>query len=156
MSDSAFINKEAYGLLCDKLLGSGMSREVYSSKLLPDCVIKVEVDAGRFQNIVEWETWQRVKETEHSRWFAACRWISASGSVLVMERTRPAGMSDFPERMPAYLCDFKRTNFGLSQMNDPKTGKPSNVLVCHDYGTNLLFEHGMTKRMRKSEWWDAE
>lgn len=27
---------------------------------------------------------------------------------------------------------------------------------CHDYGTHLMFEHGMTKRMVKADWWDLE
>lgn len=147
MSEATF--RQAYDLLCDKLIGSGMSRAVFSSKILPDCVVKVEEDGGRFQNIVEWETWQRVKDTPSSRWFAECRWISPNGTILVMERTRPPAPSEFLAKMPAYLCDFKRTNYGMIH------GKPSDRLVCHDYGTHLMFEHGMTKRMAKAEWWDA-
>lgn len=98
-----------------------------------------------FQNVVEWETWQRVKDTPASRWFAECRWISGNGSVLVMERTRPAADRDYPEKMPAYLSDFKRRNYGM-------IGK---FLVCHDYGTNMLFEHGMTKREVRARWSDS-
>lgn len=153
MSDESN-HREAFHLLCDQRIGGGMSREVYSSKILPDCVIKVEDGAGRFQNIVEWETWQRVMDTPYSRWFAACRWISPNGQILIMERTIPPGPADYPERMPVFLCDYKRTNYGLSQLTVAETGKPSHVFVCHDYGTNQLFEHGLTKRMRKVEWWD--
>lgn len=155
MSDNPAMHREAFHLLCGDLLGHGMSRVVYANRLLPDCVVKVEEGAGQFQNIIEWETWQRVRDTPFSRWFAACRWISANGSVLVMERTRPASPGEFPEKMPAFLCDFKRTNYGVSQASDPKTGAPANTFVCHDYGTSLLFEHGMTKRLRKADWWDA-
>jgi hypothetical protein len=153
MSD-ATIHREAFNLLCDDRIGSGMSREVWSSRLMPDCVIKVEDGAGRFQNIVEWETWQRVKDTPASRWFAQCRWISPTGQILIMERTRQPALSEYPEKMPAFLCDFKRTNYGISTVKDAKTGQPSHMFVCHDYGTNLLFEHGMTKRLVKAEWWD--
>lgn len=153
MSESTW--RQAFDLLCDQQIGYGMSRRVFSSKLLPDCVIKVEDGAERFQNIIEWETWQRIKNTEHSRWFARCRWISPNGVILIMERTRPAAPSEFPARMPAYLCDFKRTNYGMAPSQD-RHGKPGKEwFVCHDYGTNLLFENGMTKRMRKAEWWDA-
>lgn len=145
MSDNSTVHRDAFNLLCDERIGYGMSRSVWSSKLLPDCVIKVEDSANKFQNVVEWETWQRVVNTPASRWFAQCKWISPNGSVLVMERTRPPAPDEFLDKMPLFLCDFKRTNFGMS-------GK---FLVCHDYGTNLLFEHGMTKRMKKAEWWDA-
>ncbi|SOY56850.1 hypothetical protein [Cupriavidus taiwanensis] len=143
MSDNSFIHRDAFNLLCGDRIGYGMSRSVFSSRLLPDCVVKVEEDAGRFQNIVEWETWQRVQGTDVEKWFAPCRWISPNGSVLVMARTTPA--IAYPEKMPVFLCDFKRTNYGLYD------GR----LVCHDYGTSLIFEHGMTKRMRKADWWDA-
>jgi hypothetical protein len=155
LSDNTAIHRDTFHMLCDERIGCGMSRSVWSSKVLPDCVIKVEEGAGKFQNIVEWETWQRVRETPFSRWFAACHWISPNGMVLVMERTRPPAPSEYPDRMPAFLCDFKRTNYGISQATDPKTGKAADTFVCHDYGTNLLFEHGMTKRMRKADWWDA-
>lgn len=131
--------------MCDERIGYGMSRSTYSSKILPDCVVKVEEGAGKFQNIIEWETWQRVKGTKFSRWFAECKWISPCGGVLIMERTRVPSAKDWPDKMPAFLCDFKRQNFGMS-------GK---WLVCHDYGVNLLFENGMTTRMRRVKWWDA-
>lgn len=153
MTDNTHVHRDAFNLLCDERIGHGMSRSVFTSELLPDCVIKVEDGAGFFQNIVEWETWSRVKDTPASRWFAACRWISPNGSVLVMERTRPPAPEEYPAQMPAFLSDFKRTNYGISMLLDPKTDKPANTFVCHDYGTHLLFEHGMTKRMRKVDWW---
>lgn len=62
-----------------------------------------------------------------------------------MERTRQPRPQDYPAKVPAFLSDLKRTNYGMA-------GK---FLVCHDYGTNLLFEHGMTTRLKKAEWWDA-
>lgn len=142
--------EEAFNLLCDECIGRGMSRIVYTSRLLPDCVIKVETGAGMFQNVIEWETWQRVVNTPASRWFAECKWIGAAGRILIMERTRPPTPSEFPDKVPVYLTDLKRTNYGMS------TGKAdSQWLVCHDYGTHRLFEHGMTKRLKKADWFDA-
>lgn len=155
MSDNSTTWRQSFDLLCDQRIGYGMSRSVFSSKLLPDCVVKVEDGAGKFQNVVEWETWQRVKDTDYSRWFAACRWISPNGAILIMEKTRPPAPFEFPEKMPVFLCDFKRTNYGVSMLPDTKTGKASNFLVCHDYGTHLMFENGMTKRMKRVEWWEA-
>jgi hypothetical protein len=153
VSEATF--RQAFDLLCDQRIGYGMSRNVYSSKLLPDCVIKVEDGAGQFQNVIEWETWQRVKDTPASRWFAECRWISPNGTILIMERTRAPAPSEFPDRMPVFLCDFKRTNYGMvtSTKRGGKAGP--DWMDCHDYGTHLMFENGMSKRMRKAEWWDA-
>ena len=144
MTISSSMHREIFNLLCAREIGSWKSRVTWSSDLLPVCVVKIEEDSGRFQNVVEWETWQRVKDTPHSRWFAACKWISPNGSVLVMERTKIASESDYPEKMPAFLSDFKRSNYGM-------IGK---FLVCHDYGTHLMFENGMTKRLQKVTWSD--
>lgn len=144
MSLNSSMHREAFDLLCDRQIGRGMSRTVFSSKILPDCVIKIEEESGRFQNIVEWETWQRVKFSPLSRWFAECKWISPNGSVLIMERTKPASLKDYLKKMPAFLCDFKRSNYGMA----------GDWLVCHDYGTNLLFEFGMTKRLVNANWID--
>ena len=142
MSDNSAVHRDAFNLLCGERIGYGMSRATFECELNKDWVVKVEDSAGHFQNVVEWETWARVKGTPASRWFAECKWISPNGTVLIMERTRQPAPQDFPERMPIFLCDFKRSNYGM-------IGK---FLVCHDYGTNLLFEHGMSKRQRKVEW----
>lgn len=143
--------EQAFNLLCGEKIGAGMSRKVFDSPLLPDCVVKVESSGGDFQNVIEWETWQRVRDTPYASWFAPCRWISGNGEILIMERTRPPAPAEFPERMPVFLCDFKRTNYGMRR--NAKTGRET--LVCHDYGTHLMFENGMTKRQRKANWWNA-
>lgn len=143
MSDNSAVHRDAFHLLCGDRLGYGMSRSVFACTLHRNCVVKVEEGAGQFQNVVEWETWRRVEGTPFAKWFAPCMWISPNGSVLIMARTTPA--PEYPERMPAFLSDFKRTNYGMHE------GR----LVCHDYGTHLMFEHGMTKRLIKADWWDA-
>lgn len=138
------ILRDAFHMLCGDEIGSGIGRRVFTCDLIPDCVVKIEENGGSFQNVVEWETWLRVKGTEHAKWFAPCRWIAPNGTVLVMERTQRPGR--YPEKMPVFLTDFKRTNYGMLK------GR----LVCHDYGTHLMFEHGMSKRMRKADWWNAD
>jgi len=149
------IHEEAFNLLCNERIGYGMSRQVFDSLVLPDCVIKVERDPGRFQNVMEWETWQHVQWGRHSVWFAASRWISPNGRVLVMEKTERPAPDGYPARLPVYLTDTKRTNYGLSMLTDPKSGKPAKRFVCHDYGTNLLMEWGMSSRTRAVDWIDA-
>lgn len=145
-------HRELACLLCDELIGQGMSRKVFSSLLLPDCVIKVEERGGFFQNVIEWETWNRVVNTNHSKWFAQCKWISRNGQVLVMERTRPAAPNEIPDKLPVYLADFKPSNFGISMVPRFGINKNKGKFVCHDYGTNLLFERGMSNTTRKVHW----
>lgn len=154
MSDNAAMHREGFDVLCGRRLGTGMSRDVFECRILPECVVKVEETSQHFQNVVEWEAWKIVKDTPYSRWFAACRWISPNGAVLIMEKTVPAGPADYPDKMPAFLCDFKKNNYGLSYAQDPKTGKMFYTFVAHDYGTNLLVENGLSKRMKSVEWLD--
>lgn len=145
MSDSPSMHRQVFDLFCERLIYTGMSRAVWESTLMPDCVIKVEERGGMFQNVIEWETWQRVKDTSLRRWFAECVSISPNGSVLVMRRTRPAADRDYPEKMPIFLNDFKRRNYGMVGKN----------LVCHDYGISNLMDWGHSKRMVKANWTDG-
>jgi hypothetical protein len=138
------IKNDFLSMLCGKVLGQGVSRVVYEHKHDPALVIKVELASGSFQNAIEWETWRALKSTRYSRWLAPCHHISPCGQVLIMSRTRPLGAD--PKRMPTWLADFKRTNYGMLY------GRP----VCHDYGTNLLLNHGaFGGSMRTPKWWDA-
>ena len=100
--------EEAFNLLCGDKLGYGVSRNVFECTLVPDCVVKVETDPRRFQNVMEWEIWQRVRDTPASRWFAAARWISPNGKILIMERTRPPAATEYLEKVPAWFTDLKR------------------------------------------------
>jgi hypothetical protein len=145
--------EEAFNLLCGEQIGYGMSRKVFACALLPDCVVKVETDGHRFQNVIEWETWNFVQWTPASRWFAACKWISPNGKVLIQERTRPAGHGDLPEKVPVWFTDLKRDNWGMAKARN-RDGSPGREwLVCHDYGTSLALQEGTTtKRLKKADW----
>jgi hypothetical protein len=142
MTENVHVQREAFNLLCDELIGSGAGRQVFSSKLLKDSVIKVESGAGSFQNIMEWETWNIVRDTEYAKHFAPCEFISPCGSVLVMAKTQTT--RNYPTKVPVFFTDLKRANYGLYK----------NKFVCHDYGTNLMIQYGMTKRLKKADWWD--
>lgn len=139
------IAKDLFSLICGPKIGQGAFREVYASNTNPKVVVKFEGREGNFDNIIEHEVWQRIQNTEFARWFAPVRHISACGTILVQDRTEPLAMSELPARIPAFFTDLKRQNWG--RLN----GK----IVCHDYGRNLLMEEGMTKRMRKADWWEG-
>lgn len=138
--------RSAFGMLCEDLIGSGAGRKVYKTHLLPGLVVKVE-EAGRsFQNVIEWETWQRVKDTKAAKWFAPCESISSDGIILVMAQTTQPALDQYPIKMPSFMTDFKRTNYGMYQ------GR----LVAHDYGIPICMDYGIfSKRMRNVEWWDV-
>jgi len=138
------IGQEAFNILCGKKLGGGMSRQVYECKLKPGYVVKVEVDPyPNYQNLAEWHIWQAVRSTKHSRWFAAIDSISPDGKILIQERTRPAGLSEYPDKIPTFFTDTKRENWGMTTHGD------KNWFVCHDYGVHMIFEQGLHGRLKK-------
>lgn len=137
--------KDSFNLICDKLIGSGIARQVFSSVIFPNSVVKVEANAGSFQNVIEYEVWQRIQHTKFAKWFAPCEYISPNGLILIQAKTSPVPYDEYPEKMPIFMTDFKRENYGFYNGH----------IVSHDYGTCLLFEHGMKNKMKKPEWWDA-
>lgn len=144
LEPSELAHREVFHMLCGDLIGQGVARRVYQSNLAEDEVVKIESSAGSFQNVLEWETWRDVRETPWARFFAPCVAISPCGVALIQKRTkRPA---TYPDWMPAFFTDFKRSNYGML----------GHEFVCHDYGTNLLMQTGLTKRLRKVKWWEIE
>lgn len=129
-------------MVAGEKLGSGIARTAYVNLLDSTKVVKIEDVSCSFQNVLEWETWQRIQHTKHARWFAPCFSISPCGMVLIQGRTTTP--SRYPPKVPAFLTDLKRSNYGSYK------GR----FVCHDYGMTLLMENGMTTRMRKASWWD--
>jgi hypothetical protein len=132
--------RDFFELFVGEKLGEGCYRTVYRHKLDRNLVIKFETGAHCFANIREWEVWNRVECTDHARWFAPCKWISASGVVLIQDRTKKITGDDLPHQVPTYFSDIKPANWGRL-----KNGE----VVCHDYGQHLLIERGLTKRLKR-------
>lgn len=132
-------------------LGSGIDREVYVFLPDPDQVIKVETGNGNFQNVMELFAWSAAVENmpasrDLKNHLARVYHVSPYGCWLRMERTWPPPKNyKWPAKMPAGLTDFKRSNYGLTKRG---------ILVCHDYGTNILMSNGISRAMRKADWWD--
>lgn len=124
-----------------RVLGSGMSRTVYDWELADNAVVRFE-EEGHHQNVIEWETWQRVRDTDMAKWFAPCLEISPCGRVLVQAMAKDL-KGDLPKKVPAFFTDLKRDNWG----------KYKGRRVCRDYGIHLMLEKGMSGRMRKADWW---
>ncbi len=135
--------RDLRAMLIGAEIGRGSARTVSNCRLLPDVVIKAEFAAHSFQNIMEWEIWDRVQSVKHaSGWFAPCVQISPCGLYLLQRKTEPIRFGELPEMIPAYFTDLKRENWGMLD------GRP----VCHDYGLLLATEVGLTKRMKRAHW----
>jgi hypothetical protein len=141
------ITCDFFHLICSERLGKGVAREVYRSAFDPTMVFKFEKDAGSFQNIMEWETWQNVKFTadlknDYAQYFAPCLGISPCGTILAQRYARPLQDEELPKELPAFFTDIKKSNFGIL----------NNKVVCVDYGNNLLMTRGLTHKKIKADW----
>jgi hypothetical protein len=134
-------------MLLGKGIGAGIHRTVFEHGQDKTLVVKLENEAGSFANPQEWEVWERIRETSLAKWFAPCVAISGAGAVLFQKRTEPVTLTvlraELPQ-VPVFFTDLKVSNWG----------RFDGRIVCHDYANHLLYEKGMTGRMRKADWWE--
>lgn len=133
---------ELLALLCEQKLGAGMTREVFRLATDLDKVIKFECDSGHFQNVLEYQVWDSVKDTKLAKWFAPCHHISHCGRILIQSYAEPIAAINLPAEVPAFFTDLKVGNWGVYNKQP----------VALDYGKHLMLERGMTGRMRKADW----
>ncbi len=134
--------RELFQLVVGTKINEGFARTVYECNFWPEAVVKFEHRSHSFQNAMEWETWHAHKEVEDiAKWLAPIRCISPCGTILIQERTTPIEKNRFPPKIPSFLTDTKRSNFGMYK------GR----VVCHDYGFTIS---NFSTRLKKAEWWD--
>jgi hypothetical protein len=137
---SAF--EDAFNMLCGEKIGQGIHRQVFECKLLPHLVVKVESDDFRyFANVLENKIWG---DAEHHKkvadWLAPCTHLSCDGRILLQYRCDPLPLNyTMPEKVPAFMTDLKRENFGLLE------GR----LVCLDYAMILP---SLSLTLKKAYW----
>lgn len=122
--------KDAFNFICGEYLGSGSSRDVYVYKLDNTKVIKVDKSFDRqFANLFEYEFWlENQYDKRVSKWLAPCHELSPDGRFLIQSRADRIPLNfKFPKKLPTFLTDFKKSNFGLLK------GK----LVCIDYALTI-------------------
>lgn len=120
--------EDALNLLCGKQLGGGIHRTVFECRIDPTLVVKVEMDQDKwraFANVHAHKFW-----SDHqyylpvSKWLAPCVYLSPDGYISLQRRVRPVIDGDaLPDKLPAFLTDIKRENFGWID----------GQLVCVDY-----------------------
>ena len=141
MSDIA---KEAFEMMKGEHLGTGSFRSVYCNRLNPEQLLKIEGDTHQryqFCNVIEWIFWNDNKENPKiAKWLAPCVSISSNGKILIQRRVDLIPINyELPKKLPAFLTDLKRDNFGLLD------GR----LVCLDYG---LLPRDIVTKKKSVDW----
>lgn len=123
--------EDAFNLLCGDKLGEGIHRTVFACRLRPDLVVKVETSGEwrYFANVQEMKFWNDHEHREAvAKWLAPCEYLSPDGRILLQQRVEPLRATDaMPDKLPAFLTDIKRDNFGLL----------GGRLVCTDYAMTI-------------------
>ena len=141
------ISREFFDMFCGAPIGYGITRVVYDYVPDPTCVIKIEAADGLFQNVHEWDLYKQYKNAGscHARWLAPCVKISSNGIILIQKKATPVPYTmKLPKKIPRFLSDLKRENFGIYQKR----------LVCMDYGRHDAV-HASSGIMKKAEWLNA-
>lgn len=143
MADYGPAYEDAFNLLCGDKIGEGIHRNVFACRLRPELVVKVECsgDWRYFANVHEMKFWSDHQHRETvAKWLAPCEYLSPDGRVLLQRRVDPIRDADtLPDKLPSFLTDVKRDNFGLLD------GK----IVCFDYAMTIPTP---SLRPKKVEW----
>jgi hypothetical protein len=139
-----FTRVDGFDVFCGPLLGEGIHRRVFQSYLDPQWVIKLAINtSGVLANVEEWQTWNDLNDMPHiQRWFAKCKAMSQHNTVLIQRYSPDLPVGKY--RIPSYLTDTKRENYGLD----------GTQVVCRDYGLHNLRVTGIAaSRPLKSKLW---
>jgi hypothetical protein len=127
----------------EKLIGKGKRRNVYEHPKNPKLVVKVlkrlhkHVDANK----LEWEIWNKIKETKHAEHFCPCVDLTQDGH-LIMQRCEKAKETDTEGIwvLGFFIWDSNKP-FNKGLLNDK--------LVIIDYGdrTNVEFLKWLDKNL---------
>ena len=136
------VYKDSFNMLCGKMIGSGIDRDVFACKIRDDLVVKVEkADYRNFSNVTEMAFWCEHRHIKAiGRWLAPCEFLSPDGRVMLQRKASPvASMSDLPKNVPSFLADLKIDNFGIIG------GK----IVCVDYA---IYIANPSVKLKKADW----
>ena len=137
------VNRDFFHMMVGKIIGAGVFRITFACEVRDDLVLKFEPGSQPFQNVAEWDFWNDNKNDKKvAPWLAPCEFISPCGIILAMKKTVRPVPADYPNMVPEFLTDLKRTNFGMYE------GR----LVAHDYG---LYNVNTPTKRKKAKWWDV-
>ena len=138
-------NEDLRGLILGKKLGSGIHRDVFEYKQDNNLVIKCSIEYPNI-NILEFEVWLMVKDTQISKWFAPCIDISPCGMYLIQKKIEIRPESEYPKLVPSFFDDLKYSNYGWIK----------DKFVCCDYAGFIAssMSHKWSGKLKKVEWWE--
>ena len=135
------IFEDAFNLFCGRLIGEGIHRKVYECRIDPTLVVKVEQPEHwtSFANMCEMKFWGFHADYKPvADWLAPCHYLSPNGQVLLQQKCDP-WTGPLPEKVPSFLTDLKRENFG----------NLDGRLVCVDYSSTIM---NPSMRLKNAEW----
>lgn len=135
-------HEDAFNLLCGDLIGRGIHRTVFECMIRRDLVVKVEdSDSRYFANVLEQKFWDDHQYAATvAKWLAPCEYMSPDGRILLQTRCEPVPRGTrMPDKLPGFLSDLKRDNFGLLD------GR----IVCVDYA---MTTPSPSVRLRRVDW----
>jgi len=106
--------REIDDLIDREPFGHGVGRAAFAVPSDPSVIVKKQKGRYPGANIIEWELWHALKETELRNLFGECFAISETGKYLIMERledlTNPGW--DKMIQVPFWFADRKCSAFG--------------------------------------------
>jgi len=123
--------------MIDKLgdyLGEGFRRLVYEHKDRPDVVIKFLKDLKDDHNRLEWENWERLKDTDKGKWLVPCESLSVDSRFLVQKKV--VVLEQAPENIPEWIKILGDWSFGGNKSKH--WGEYEGRIVLIDYGDKKL------------------
>ncbi len=142
---SPHLSRELMELIGETHMGSGSTRDVWSSEIFPDVVFKFEPQAHSFANVAEWDLWdESLSFPEMNKWLAPCVGISPCGSILVMKKCEPLDVERIPKQIPAWAADVKTSNWGMFECKEH-----GHRAVMMDYHITISQR---SKRMKNAHW----
>ena len=127
-------------------IGRGTTRKVFAIDGNLHWVVKYEMyGEAPLANMMEYSIWKACEHYEPGRkWLAPCGPLDLGGKFLLQRRVAtPPDDFVWPDRIPNWLTDTKKRNFGLLD------GR----LVACDYAMDLPLAKGISTRMWKVNWW---
>lgn len=126
--------------MIDKLgdyLGEGFRRITYSHVDDPTVVIKFLKNLKDDHNRIEFENWQKLKNTERGKWLAPCVSLSDDGRYLIQRRVEV--LDEMPEELvvPDWIKVLGDYSFGGNKSKH--WGKYEGRVVLIDYGDKELW-----------------
>ncbi len=116
-------------------LGEGFRRITYNHVDDETLVIKFLKNLKDDHNLIEYENWEHLKDTEKGKWLAPCVSLSSDSRFLVQKKVRV--LDEPPENVPEWITVLGDYSFGGNKSKH--WGVYEDRIVLIDYGDKRLW-----------------